>query len=71
MMIAYGLGALVFIIAVTRLIKAYNAPKVAAAEAEQAAIKAKAQDERRDDIAARRESRQEAKQARRDARKGL
>lgn len=61
MMIAYGLGALVFIIAVTKLVKAWNAPKVAAAEAEALKIKTEAQDEKRDDKAERRQERLDRK----------
>jgi len=56
-LIGGGLGVLVLVIAITRLVKAWNAPKVAAAEAEAAAIKAQAADEKRDDKSDRRQNR--------------
>ena len=60
-LIGGGIGVLILIIAVTKLVKAWNAPKVAAAEAEALKIKADAQDEKRDDKAARKQARLDAK----------
>lgn len=65
-MIMYAVGALVFIIAVTGLIKAFNAPKLAEQERLKQEAKAKAQDEKRDDRSARRQDRLDRKDARKN-----
>ena len=60
-LIGGGLGAIVLLVVITKLVKAWNAPKVAEEERLALEAKAKAQDEKRDDKAARRQDRLDRK----------